>query len=117
MNSLSLGFFYICGLTLLLVDVCLSASAGNWTPLTLFTIFFTVMFAVLGCVKISSKAVDSAGPIFAILIGVGILAYAIASIQAGFLGAFLRLLMAAAMIGFGAIGFLVRPQGESHESH
>lgn len=114
MNSLSLGFFYICGLSWLLVDACMSASAGNWTPLTLFTIFFTVMFAVLGCIRISSKAVDAAGPIFAILIGVGILAYAIASLDSSLLGAFLRVLMAAAMIGVGAIGFLSRSEGESH---
>ena len=52
MNSLSLGFLYVVGVTWLLCEVCVTASGGNWTPLWLYLVGFTVMFAVLGCLPL-----------------------------------------------------------------
>ena len=72
MNSLSLGFVYACGLSWLLCEVCVSASNGNWIPVILYTIGFTLMFAILGCLRISDKAVETAGPVFSVVIGLGI---------------------------------------------
>lgn len=114
MNSLSLGFVYITGLSVLLVESGISASNGNWTPLILFCVFFTVMFSVLGCLKISTKAVEVAGPIFAALIGVGVLIYAIAAFPSSFIGGLIRLVVAAALIVLGLIGYTQRKAEESH---
>lgn len=114
MNSLSLGFFYIIGVSWLLCEVCVSASGGNWTPLWFYLVGFIVMFAVLGCLPLSAKAIETAGPIFAILIGVGILAYGLGAFGGGFLGGALRSVGGLALITFGVIGFSYRGQSEAH---
>ncbi|MDA7920288.1 hypothetical protein N9B73_00910 [Verrucomicrobiales bacterium] len=118
MNSLSLGFAYICGLSLLLTEVCIGAGNGNWTPLWLFLVFFTLMFAILGCLPLSNKAIDKAGPVFSILIGVGILAYAFGSFGAGsYLAGFLKLLSASLMVVIGLLGFVFKTPEDHSEAH
>ncbi len=114
MNSLSLGFFYICGLSWLLCETCVSASNGNWTPLILFLVLFVLMFAILGCLPISAKAVDTAGPVFAVLIGAGIIAYGVTSFDAGFFGAAIRILGGGVVAAFGVLGILSKSGQESH---
>ena len=115
MNSLTLGFLYVCGFSWLLCEVCVSASNGSWMPLGLFVVFFTVMFSVLGCIKLSDKAINAAGPILAILIGVGIAAYGITSFGASAAGAVLRLVGGAMMIALGGMAILLKQsEGEAH---
>jgi hypothetical protein len=113
MNSLSLGFLYVIGVTWLLCEVCVSASGGNWTPLWLYLIGFIVMFAVLGCLPLSTKAVEIAGPIFAILIGVSILAYGFGAFGSGFMGGAIRSVGGLALVALGVIGFSYR-KTEAH---
>ncbi len=114
MNSLSLGFLYIVGVSWLLCEVCLSASGGNWTPLWFYLAGFIVMFAVLGCLPLSTRAIETAGPIFAILIGVCILAYGLGAFGGGFLGGVLRSIGGLVLIAFGVIGFSCRGESEAH---
>lgn len=113
MNSLSLGFFYIIGVSWLLCEVCVSASGGNWTPVTLYLIGFTVMFAVLGCLPISNRAIETAGPIFAIIIGASLILYGFGAFSSGFTGGALRCLGGAAMVALGVLGFASR-KSEAH---
>lgn len=114
MNSLSLGFIYACGLSWLLCETCISASNGNWLPLILFVIGFTVMFAVLGCLKISDKAVETAGPVFSVIIGLGIALYGIGSLDASILGSLIRLAGGAAMVVLGVVGYSVTSKSGAH---
>lgn len=114
MHSLSLGFCYITGLSWLLSEVCVSASHGNWTPLWLFLIFFVLMFSILGCLPLSNKAIDRAGPVFSILIGLGIIAYALAAFGSGFFDVTLRLFGGGFMIGLGLLGFAHPTEEEAH---
>lgn len=112
MNSLSLGFLYVVGVTWLLCEVCVTASGGNWTPLWLYLVGFTVMFAVLGCLPLSTRAIEIAGPIFAILIGVGILAYGVGAFGNSFTGGAIRSVGGLALVALGVIGFSYRkPEG------
>lgn len=116
MNSLSLGFLYVTGLSWLLCETCISASNGNWLPLTAFLIFFTLMFAILGCLPISSKAVDAAGPIFAIIMGVWILGYGFAA-GSGVLSVGIRVVGGAVVAAFGLLAILAQKGEEAGESH
>lgn len=108
MNSLTLGFLYVCGFSWLFCEVCVGASNGAWAPLILFVIFFTVMFSVLGCIRLSEKAVNTAGPIFSILIGLGIAAYGVTAFDVSLVGAVLRLLGGGMMIALGGMAILLR---------
>ena len=114
MNSLSLGFLYLFGLSWLLCEVCVSASGGNWTPLWLYLIGFTVMFAILGCLPLSTKAIETAGPIFALLIGGWILLYAFGSFDKGVAGVAFRLLLGVGMVVLGVLGYATRRSEEAH---
>ncbi|MEM1442363.1 MAG: hypothetical protein AAGF67_08475 [Verrucomicrobiota bacterium] len=114
MNSLSLGFLYASGLSWLLCEVCVSASNGNWMPLILYTIGFTLMFAILGCMKISDRAVEKSGPVFSVVIGLGIALYGVGSFDASILGASLRLVGGAFMIALGVVGYAVTVKTEAH---
>lgn len=117
MNSLTLGFVYISGFSWLLCETCVSASNGNWMPLILFTVFFILMFAILGCVRISDRAVETAGPVFSIIIGLGILMYAFGSFGDSAIGGLLRIVGAAFMIVLGVLAFSYikgDPKGEAH---
>ena len=113
MHSLSLGFLYLVGLSWLLCEVCVSASGGNWTPLWLYLAGFTVMFAVVGCLPISNKAINIAGPVFAIIIGASLLFYGFEAFGATLIGAVLRCLGGLAMIGLGVLGYAKR-EPEAH---
>ncbi|MCG8601322.1 MAG: hypothetical protein MI807_14360 [Verrucomicrobiales bacterium] len=114
MNSLTLGFIYVCGLSWLLCEVCVSASNGNWTPLWLFLIFFTLMFIIMGCWPMSHKAINVAGPIFTAIMGVWILMYGFGSFGATVLGGMIRVLGGAALLVFGFIGYTVGSTEKTH---
>ncbi len=119
MNTLSNGFLFVCGLSWLLCEVCVSASGGSYLPLILYSIGFVVMFAILGCIPLPHSAIEKAGPVFAILIGAGILLYGFGSFGASFAGAFFRLLGGAVMIAFGVLAILEQGEssGEEASSH
>ncbi len=108
MNSLSHGFLFLCGLTWLLCEVCVGAGAGYWTPLWLYLAGFTVMFTIMGCLPVSEKTINFSGPVFTILIGLGIAYYGVEALGSGWLGAALRLLGAAILLVLGAVSFTGR---------
>jgi hypothetical protein len=114
MNSLSHGFLFLCGLTWLLCEVCVGAGAGYWTPVWLYLAGFTVMFSIMGCLPLSEKTINTAGPIFTILIGAGIAYYGVEALGYGWLGAALRLLGAAMLVVLGLISLTGREKGAAH---
>tara|TARA_R110000850_G_scaffold273357_3_gene409644 strand:+ start:225 stop:572 length:348 start_codon:yes stop_codon:yes gene_type:complete len=113
MNSLTLGFLYVCGFSWLFCEVCVSASNGSSMPLVLFVLGFIVMFSVLGCIRLSDKVVNVAGPIFSILIGLGIVAYGFGAFGISGLGAALRIIGGILMIALGGVAFLVGDKEEN----
>lgn len=110
MNSLTHGFLFLTGLTWLLCEVCVSAGAGFWAPLWLYLLGFVVMFAIMGCLPLSERVINTAGPIFTILIGGSILLYAFGAFGAGFLGGFLRLVGGLALVILGVLGLINREE-------
>ncbi len=114
MNTLSHGFLFLSGLTWLLCEVCLSASAGFWAPVWLFLLGFCVMFAVMGCLPLKDRAINTAGPVFTLLIGAGIAMYGVAAFEGGFLGGFLRLVGGLAMVAMGVQGLTSRERSSAH---
>ncbi len=115
MNSLSLGFFYVVGFSWILCETSVSAASGNWGPLVLFTIGFILMFSILGCLPISNRAVGLAGPVFGILTGLGIIAYAGVYYDGG-IGAseILRVLGGGLVVAVSVIGFGYADKKEAH---
>ena len=83
MNSLATGFFYIVGLSWALTECGVQAGNGNWAPLIIFVIFFILMFALLGCLPISNKSIETLGTIFAVLLGIGLIALSIHTSRMG----------------------------------
>jgi hypothetical protein len=114
MNNLSHGFLFLSGLTWLLCEVCVSAGAGFWTPLWLFLIGFTVMFAIMGCLPLSERAINTAGPIFTLVIGASIALYGFGAFGGGFLGGFLRLVGGLALVLLGVFSLLSREKAQAH---
>lgn len=114
MNSLSHGFLFLVGLSWLLCEVCVGAGAGYWTPVWLYLAGFIVMFTIMGCLPVSEKTINFAGPVFTILIGAGIAYYGIEAFGSGFLGAALRLAGAAMLIVLGVISFAGREKAAAH---
>lgn len=107
MNSLTTGFFYVVGLSWALAESCVMASNGSWLPLIGFLVLFIVMFAVLGCIPISTKAVNFWGGLFATVLGVGLVFFAVHSYLIGSktFGA-IKILFAASFALMGILSFL-----------
>lgn len=116
MNSLPLGFLYLIGLGWLLAEVCVSASAGNWTPLWLFLAFFVAVFATVGCLPLKDKSVNRAGAVSALVIGLWIVLYGLGSFDSSIPGAFARIVGGLAVAAMGALGFLAEKE-ENHAHH
>jgi len=114
MNSLSHGFFFLVGLTWLLCEVCVGAGAGYWTPVWLYLAGFCVMFAIMGCLPLSEKAINTAGPVFTILIGAGIFYYGILATDSGFVGAALRMAGGGALLALGGLSLFSRDKAAAH---
>ena len=100
MNSLTMGFLYLTGIGWALAECCVLASNGNWIPLSLFLAGFVLMFGILGCIRISKKAVDMWGTVFALLLAAGLVFFAFATWSTG--ASVLGVLK-----GIGAAGFVV----------
>ncbi len=114
MNSLSHGFLFLCGLAWLLGEVCVSAGAGFWAPVWLYLLGFTVMFAVMGCLPVSEKTINTAGPFFTILTGGAIVLYGFGAFDSSVLGALVRLLGGGALVFLGVASFLGREKQSAH---
>ena len=114
MNSLSHGFFFLAGLSWLLCEVCADAGAGFWTPLWLFLVGFVVMFAIMGCLPVSENTINTAGPVFTLIIAAGIAFYGVESFSGSILGAVLRLLGAVVIAVMGVISLLGREKAATH---
>ncbi len=108
MNSLSHGFLFLCGLSWLLGEVCVSAGAGFWTPAWLYLIGFIAMFSLMGCLPVSEKTINTAGPVFTILIGGAIVLYGFGAFDSGVFGALVRLLGGGVLVFLGVSNFLGR---------
>jgi hypothetical protein len=117
MSSLSNGFLFVCALSWLLCEVCVSASMGNHVPLAIFAAGLVVMFSILGCIRVSEGTVEMAGPIFTLLIGGGILLYGLGSFDASVIGALLRILGAFVVLGFGAITLIAALGAKRDAAH
>jgi len=115
MNSLSHGFFFLVGLSWLLCEVCVGAGAGYWTPVWIFLAGFCVMFAIMGCLPLSDKTINTAGPVFTLLIGAGIVFYGIeAALSSSILGAVLRFIGGVPLVVLGLFGLLQREKSHAH---
>jgi hypothetical protein len=112
MNSMSHGFVYLSGLSWLLCEVCISASQGFWLPVIAFLIGFILMFAILGCLPLSNRAIDRIGPIFTALIAAGILYYGVTTFSQSMVGGSLRIVGALMVLGVAVGGYLTAHQGE-----
>jgi len=121
MNSLTLGFFYLVGLTWGLCEVCIIASNGNWTPLTLFLIGFTLVFAIVGCWPMTDKSVNLFGSVFAIILGVALVMIAFSGffgVEGGLpLGAVVKTILAFIFLGWGVLSLVTCKTSESSHSH
>ncbi len=104
MNSLTLGFFYVVGLSWLMVETSLMAGDGSWGPFWLFLAGFAVMFSVLGCLPLSDKAVNKVGSVFAIIVGVALLVISLTG-DSGVLLNSLKAVFAAVYVIFGVITY------------
>ena len=74
------------------------------------------MFSVMGCWPMTDSKINKAGPIFTIIIGAGIVGYAISSLDASILGALVRFIGGGAMVALGVISFL-GAKGEKEAAH
>lgn len=107
MNSLTLGFLYVVGFSWALCETCVMASNGNSVPIVLYTIYFLLVFSILGCARVSDRAVEIWGGIFAVMLAVGLVLMAVNTISAGamVLGA-VKMVFAAGFVIAGAISLL-----------
>jgi|SRR5690606_28574726 hypothetical protein len=112
MNSLSHGFLFLCGLAWLLGEVCVSAGDGFWGPLWLYLLGLTVMFSLMGCVKVSDKTINAAGPVFTGIMGASIILYAFGAFSDSALGGLFRLVLGTALLYLAFNSFLSREKGE-----
>ena len=115
MNSLTLGFFYVVGLSWLFVETSLMAGNGSWGPFWLFLGGFAVMFSILGCLPLSDKTVNKFGSIFAVIVGIALLVISLFG-DAGGLQNMLKSALAFVFVIFGIISFAKgdKAAGESH---
>ncbi|MDF1753038.1 MAG: hypothetical protein P1U89_09710 [Verrucomicrobiales bacterium] len=107
MKSLTLGFFYVVGISWALVETCIIAANGNWTPLIIFLVGFTLMFSTLGCAKISDKSVERWGGIFAMILAIGLVFLTFHTAMTGAVGlAVVKGLFAAGFVITGLISMI-----------
>ena len=97
MNSLSLGFFYVCGLAWCLTECCIRAMAGNSLPAVLFLVAFVLIFSIFGCLNVSGKAVKLIESVTAIALAVSLLLFSLQT--GGFMGAVKIVLSLAFILG------------------
>ncbi len=104
MKSLTLGFFYIAGISWALAEACIIAANGDWTPLIIFLAAFVLMFSTLGCVPLSNQKVDFLGGIFAILLALGLVFFTFHTAMTGAIG--LAIIKGIFAFGFVLVGLI-----------
>ncbi len=114
MNTLSHGFLFLCGLAWLLGEVCVSAGAGFWTPVWLYLIGFIVMFSIMGCLSLSERAINTAGPIFAAIVGGAIVLYGFGAFGSSVSGGLVRLVGGGSLVFLAVVSFLGRGKEQQH---
>lgn len=126
MKTLSHGFLFLVGLSWLLAEVCIDAGAGFWTPLWFYLGGFIIMFSVMGCLPLSEKVINLAGPVFTLLLGASIAFYGVDAYQVGLsqegasflslIGGHLRLLGGGILILL-AVSSLLQREDETASAH
>ena len=117
MNSLTLGFFYVTGLSWLLAETCLMAGNGSWGPFWLFFLGFAVVFAILGCWPVSDKAVNSFGALSAIVIGIALVLISFATFRGSFwIGSF-KMIFALMFLVFSILSLLTGKKEKEGSAH
>jgi hypothetical protein len=104
MKSLTLGFFYLAGISWALAESCILAANGDWTALIIFLAGFALMFAILGCLPLSNQTVDFWGSVFAILLALGLVYFAVHTALIGAFG--LASIKGVFALGFAVIGVI-----------
>jgi len=115
MKSLTLGFFYVAGISWALAEACIIAANGDWTPLIIFLVGFILMFATLGCVPLSNEKVDFLGGIFAILLALGLVFFTFHTAMIGSVG--LAIIKGIFAIGFAIVGLISMMIPSSKAAH
>lgn len=82
MNSLTLGFFYVCGFAWVLAECCVKAAAGYPLPILIFSVAFLVIFSILGCLNLSENLINLTGIVTASLLGLALFAFSFSSVMA-----------------------------------
>lgn len=117
MNSLVLGFFFTAGMGWALCETCLIAGAGNWLPLILFLLFFIVAFSILGCLDMSDKAMNMFGSVSAVMLGAGLMVFALDSFSISKAVGALKILGALIFLVAGLLTLIPSKSGGESHSH
>ena len=117
MNSLTLGFLYVVGISWGLSETCVMAANGSWTPLVVFLVIFLLMFSVLGCAPVSDRAVEVWGGIFALALAALLVWMALATIATGATGLGIVKIVFAAAFVIGGLVSLLQSLGSKSSSH
>ena len=114
MNSLTLGFLYVVGISWGLAETCVVASNGNYIPLWIFLAIFLLMFCVLGCAKISDRSVEVVGGLLAIALAALLVWISATTLLSGASGlGLVKMIFAIAFVIAGLIS-LIAPGGRKH---
>lgn len=103
MNSFSLGFFYICGMAWCLAECCIWAVAGNPVPAILYLVAFVLIFAILGCLKVSDRVVNLTGAVTAVGLAASLFYF---SVQTGGFVGVVKIIVSLAFV-LGAVASLL----------
>lgn len=123
MNSLTVGFIYALGLGWVLAEAASAASYGNSIPLYLTSLVITVFFVLLGCLPFSDEKTGKIGAAFAMILGLGMLYFAITSIMHVEVATFpspsisvavVKTLAALFFLGGGVLAVVGRNDSEAH---
>ncbi|MEM7699979.1 MAG: hypothetical protein AAF236_16410 [Verrucomicrobiota bacterium] len=126
MNSMSMGFVFVCGVSWLLCEACNFAGQGNWWPFWAYIAYFTLLFSIMGCIPLSDTAINLWGAIFSVGMGAALAVCAIHTAQVSVSdglwrilnpGVSLRLIGAAVLVMMGILGFSINYQQSKAEAH
>lgn len=118
MNSLTLGFLYVVGISWALSETCVMAANGAWTPLIVFLVLFLLMFSVLGCAPVSDRTAEVWGGVFALGLAALLVWMAFSTITTGamVLG-IVKAVFAIAFVIAGLVSLLQSLGGSKSSSH
>lgn len=119
MNSLTLGFFYVCGMSWALAECALRAAYGNPLPLLLFVLAFVVVFAIMGCLPVSDKTINTTGSVGAVLLAVTLAVFTLESWtgHAPLLASLLKTVFMAIFAAGAILPFVSKNETAGHSRH